>query len=53
MFEFTIKNSDGNARKGLLKTPHGNINTPVFMPVGTKGTVKTLSQKDLENLKSF
>jgi len=50
MFEFTIKNSDGNARKGLLKTPHGNINTPVFMPVGTKGTVKTLSQKDLENL---
>ena len=50
MFKFIIKNTDGSARKAVLNTPHGKINTPVFMPVGTKGTVKTLSQKDLENL---
>ena len=50
MFNFSIKNIDGNARRAVLKTPHGEINTPVFMPVGTKGTVKTLSQEDLESL---
>lgn len=50
MFEFKIKAKDGLARSGLLKTPHGEINTPVFMPVGTKASVKTLSQQDLENL---
>lgn len=38
------------ARTGILETPHGKIQTPVFMPVGTKATVKTLSREDLENL---
>ncbi len=38
------------ARTGVLTTPHGEIQTPVFMPVGTKATVKTLSQEDLQSL---
>jgi len=52
MFEFKIKKTEGQARSGTFKTPHGVINTPVFMPVGTKGTVKTLSQSDLKTLKA-
>src|SRR5437868_6931831 len=36
------------ARAGLLHTPHGTIETPVFMPVGTQATVKGLTQRDLE-----
>ena len=38
------------ARRGLLKTPHGVIETPVFMPVGTAATVKGLTQEALETL---
>lgn len=52
MFEFKIreKSTKSLARSGVLTTPHGNIQTPVFMPVGTRGTVKTLSQNDLKSL---
>ncbi len=52
MFEFSIQQEceDSSARTGILKTPHGKISTPVFMPVGTNGTVKTLSKEDLEKL---
>ncbi|MCX6735087.1 MAG: tRNA guanosine(34) transglycosylase Tgt [Candidatus Peregrinibacteria bacterium] len=54
MFEFKIKHKQKGslARTGSFKTPHGVIQTPVFMPVGTKATVKTLSQNDLKNLDS-
>ncbi|MDA0748404.1 MAG: tRNA guanosine(34) transglycosylase Tgt [bacterium] len=38
------------ARAGVLQTPHGVVETPVFMPVGTQGTVKTLDQQDLRDL---
>jgi queuine tRNA-ribosyltransferase len=38
---------DGEARAGLLRTPHGAVRTPAFMPVGTKGTVKGLTPNDL------
>ena len=38
---------DGEARAGLLHTPHGTVETPLFMPVGTKGTVKGLTPGDL------
>ena len=38
------------ARAGLLKTPHGDVETPVFAPVGTQGSVKTLLSEDLEKL---
>lgn len=54
MFEFKIKKTDksSHARNGVFSTPHGDIQTPVFMPVGTKASVKTLSQNDLKNLKA-
>ncbi len=42
MFGFEILKSDGNARRGRLITPHGVVNTPLFMPVGTQGTVKAM-----------
>jgi queuine tRNA-ribosyltransferase len=50
--DFTIVATDAQtgARAGLLKTARGEIETPVFMPVGTQATVKTLSQQDLESL---
>ncbi len=47
---FKIIDTDSNARLGLLETPHGSIATPVFMPVATKGAVKTLTVKELEEL---
>ena len=50
MFKFKIDKTEGEARSGSFKTPHGSIQTPVFMPVGTKGSVKTLSQNDLKAL---
>ena len=50
MFKFTITNRKGQARTGVFKTPHGLIETPVFMPVGTYGAVKTLSPEDLEKI---
>jgi queuine tRNA-ribosyltransferase len=47
--KFTLLHTDSKskARAGLLETAHGNIETPIFMPVGTQGTVKTLSPQDL------
>ncbi len=48
--KFTLKKTDGNARTGLIETAHGNIQTPVFMPVGTAATVKAITVDDLENL---
>ena len=46
-FEFIIEANDGAARAGSFQTPHGSIDTPVFMPVGTLGTVKALDPDDL------
>ena len=37
---FTLKKTDGRARLGEIQTAHGVIKTPIFMPVGTKATVK-------------
>ncbi len=39
------------ARRGVLRTAHGDVQTPVFMPVGTQATVKTLEPRDLKELK--
>ena len=47
MFEFTISATEGAARVGQLKLPHGVVNTPAFMPVGTQATVKTLSPDEV------
>jgi queuine tRNA-ribosyltransferase len=48
-FTFYLKASDpgSRARAGVLTTPHVSVETPVFMPVGTQATVKSLSEKDL------
>jgi queuine tRNA-ribosyltransferase len=42
--------ADGDARTGVLLTPHGSIATPAFMPVGTRGTVRLVGSEDLESL---
>ena len=50
-FRFEILATDPTgARLGRLTTPHGTIETPAFMPVGTAGTVKGQTQRDLEDL---
>ena len=48
-FNITKKDKNSNARSGIFKTDHGEIKTPIFMPVGTAGTVKSVSQRDLED----
>lgn len=50
MFQFTLLNADDHARAGVLQTPHGEVATPVFMPVGTQATVKAVSPRDLHDL---
>jgi queuine tRNA-ribosyltransferase len=47
VFEFSRDASSGAARAGQLRLPHGVVETPTFMPVGTQGTVKALSPYDL------
>jgi queuine tRNA-ribosyltransferase len=47
---FKIEKTDGLARAGVLSTSHGDVLTPVFMPVGTKGTVKAMTHRLLEEL---
>ncbi|MCJ7496550.1 MAG: tRNA guanosine(34) transglycosylase Tgt [candidate division Zixibacteria bacterium] len=51
-FDFKIvkKDEKSSARAGRLDTPHGEINTPVFMPVGTQASIKTLCSKEMEDL---
>lgn len=46
---FTIHARDGEARRGSLVTAHGEIETPIFMPVGTQGSVKSLCPQDLRD----
>ncbi len=52
MFEFTVESRCRStaARTGVLNTPHGQLHTPAFMPVGTQATVKTLSPDELREL---
>jgi queuine tRNA-ribosyltransferase len=47
---FTVTHSSGSARRGELRTPHGVVDTPAFMPVGTQGTVKAVTHRDLDDL---
>jgi queuine tRNA-ribosyltransferase len=48
-FELKAVDAGSNARAGILHTGHGEIPTPIFMPVGTAGTVKAITQQDLKN----
>jgi len=50
LFEFDIQGTDGAARAGTLTLPHGQVRTPVFMPVGTQATVKTMTPAEVEAL---
>jgi queuine tRNA-ribosyltransferase len=50
MFDFTLEATEGAARAGTLTTPHGPVRTPCFMPVGTQGTVKSVSPDELRDL---
>ena len=46
-FSFTVEKTSGRARAGTFVTPHGEVQTPMFMPVGTLATVKALDPQDL------
>lgn len=48
--EFTLHNTDGKARRGTLSFPRGDVQTPAFMPVGTYGTVKGMTPKEVEDI---
>jgi queuine tRNA-ribosyltransferase len=48
MFKIESRDRESKARAGILNTPHGDIPTPIFMPVGTCGTVKGILQRDLK-----
>ena len=50
IFSIKCRDSSTMARTGILKLPHGEVSTPVFMPVGTNGTVKALTADDLKEI---
>ena len=47
---FTVEKTESSARAGKIETDHGVIETPIFMPVGTQGSVKAVEQRELEEL---
>jgi len=49
-FNFRVTHTDGAARRGLMTTPHGVVETPAFMPVGTQGAVKGVGHRDLASV---
>lgn len=50
IFDIEHESTDGKSRRGILHLPHGDVKTPVFMPVGTNATVKALTKDDLEEI---
>ncbi|HEU5219527.1 MAG TPA: tRNA-guanine transglycosylase, partial [Gemmatimonadales bacterium] len=48
MFEYRLEATQGEARAGTLTLPHGPVQTPAFMPVGTYGTVRGLHPEEVE-----
>lgn len=52
MLKFTLHKKDGHARRGTLELNHGKIETPVFMPVGTYGSVKAMNPQNLHDIKA-
>ena len=49
-FAFRVTHTDGRARRGVMTTAHGDVETPAFMPVGTQGAVKAVTHRDLESM---
>ena len=52
MFSFQITSKNNRARTGIFTTPHGDLITPVFAPVGTQATVKTLTPEHLKEIQA-
>ena len=50
--DFKLLQTDGNARRGRLTLNHGVIETPIFMPVGTQGSVKGVSPRELHEMEA-
>lgn len=50
--QFSLHNTDGLARRGTVSLPHGEVQTPAFMPVGTYGTVKAMSPQELNDIQA-
>lgn len=50
--QFSLHNTDGQARRGTVHLPHGEVQTPAFMPVGTYGTVKAMSPQELDEIQA-
>jgi queuine tRNA-ribosyltransferase len=50
VFHFQVTHTSGAARRGVMRTAHGVIDTPAFMPVGTQGAVKAMTHRDLDAL---
>jgi queuine tRNA-ribosyltransferase len=48
--KFNLEHTDGQARAGRVSTDHGEIRTPIFMPVGTQGSVKAVEPRELEEI---
>ena len=48
--KYTLLNTDGHARRGRLELAHGTVETPIFMPVGTYGSVKAMSPLELDKI---
>jgi queuine tRNA-ribosyltransferase len=49
-FNFRLTHTDGRARRGVMTTAHGDVETPAFMPVGTQGAVKGVTHRELEEV---
>src|ERR1700712_4903905 len=49
-FGFQVTHHQGAARRGVMSTPHGEVDTPAFMPVGTQGAVKGVTHRELEGV---
>jgi len=49
---YSILARDGNARRGTLQLDRGVVETPIFMPIGTRGSVKTLERRDLDDIRA-
>ena len=49
-FELLKEDKDTKARLGIIHTPHGDVETPIFMPVGTKATVKAMTPEELKEM---
>lgn len=48
--KYEVIKKENNARAGIIKTPHGEVETPIFMPVGTQATVKTMTTDELKDI---